>query len=328
MELGGRYDVPALLDLSGVEEDRRAHVWSSRTPSIFPGLSISDLGQIQSAGQIHRLAMGEGALWTMRYPAARVQYTPGRWSDDANFTLMMQIEGCNEVVQGRRAEMNAGDICFIDERLPFSINGPDSGQIIFLRMPRASVLSRNPHLEHRTVCPLRSGEADTSMIADALMSALRSAALLGEDRRRAVLVSIIHLMGAAEFAQDEAPSKPVWRVQNALLFIDLHLAEPALSAEAVARSQHISRRHLDQLFHDTLGASITDRIWKRRIEQAAEDLRDPARAGMTISQIAFANGFQDAAHFTNAFRRNRHCTPTQWRACTPLLAVGQPARSV
>jgi AraC-like DNA-binding protein len=42
-------------------------------------------------------------------------------------------------------------------------------------------------------------------------------------------------------------------------------------------------------------------------------LRDPRRNGQSVAQIAFTNGFEDAAHFTRAFKRRYAVTPGQWR---------------
>ena len=81
----------------------------------------------------------------------------------------------------------------------------------------------------------------------------------------------------------------------------------------VAQEQRISRRRLDQLMHEALGHSIASHLWNRRLEQAAADLRDFTRTGLSIAQIAFANGFEDAAHFTRAFKRRFTVTPGAWR---------------
>ena len=103
------------------------------------------------------------------------------------------------------------------------------------------------------------------------------------------------------------------RVRRALEFIELNLSVAGLTAEAVAQDQHISRRRLDQLMQNTVGHSIAGQLWSRRLEQAASDLRDPHRGCHSIAQIAFANGFEDAAHFTRAFKRRFSVTPGQWR---------------
>ena len=89
---------------------------------------------------------------------------------------------------------------------------------------------------------------------------------------------------------------------------------PTITAEGVAMDQRISRRRLDQLMLQSFGHSIASHLWSRRLEQAAVDLRDPSRANQSIAQIAFANGFEDAAHFTRAFKRRFSQTPRQWRA--------------
>jgi AraC-like DNA-binding protein len=67
------------------------------------------------------------------------------------------------------------------------------------------------------------------------------------------------------------------------------------------------------MMHNDVGNTIASRVWSLRLDQAANDLRDPHRADHSIAQIAFANGFEDAAHFTRAFKRRFSVTPGQWR---------------
>ena len=45
----------------------------------------------------------------------------------------------------------------------------------------------------------------------------------------------------------------------------------------------------------------------------AADLTDPRYNGRAVSQIAFANGFEDAAHFSRAFKGRFGRTPRDWR---------------
>ncbi len=63
-----------------------------------------------------------------------------------------------------------------------------------------------------------------------------------------------------------------------------------------------------------LGTSVTARIWNRRLEQAAADLVDPQRRALTVFQIAFGVGFEDAAHFSRAFKTRFGSSPRDWRA--------------
>jgi AraC-like DNA-binding protein len=48
--------------------------------------------------------------------------------------------------------------------------------------------------------------------------------------------------------------------------------------------------------------SLTEWIWAQRLDAAKRDLCDPNRAASSVSEIAFSWGFNDAAHFSRAFR--------------------------
>jgi transcriptional regulator GlxA family with amidase domain len=50
-----------------------------------------------------------------------------------------------------------------------------------------------------------------------------------------------------------------------------------------------------------------------RLEQAARDLRDPARAHLRVVDIAVEAGFVNVASFHRAFRQRFGRTPTQAR---------------
>ncbi|HEY1413331.1 MAG TPA: helix-turn-helix transcriptional regulator, partial [Rhodopila sp.] len=102
-------------------------------------------------------------------------------------------------------------------------------------------------------------------------------------------------------------------VRAALAYIDGSLADPELTATRVADAQTVSRRRLDQIMVEATGGSLSSHIWLRRLEQAASDLRDERFASKTVTQIAFAAGFEDVAHFTRAFKRRYRMPPRDWR---------------
>jgi AraC family transcriptional activator of tynA and feaB len=309
-------DVASLVDLSAITQGQRAAAWKNAAPLILPGLSVCDLDGDLQAGDIRRIPMGGGSLWAISSPAAIVTYTPSFQRNDARhgFTLLMQRSGATDVCQKRQSGSIApGDVCLIDEQYPFRLEGHGFGELLFLRMPRDPVLSRHPALQHQTAVAMRHFDPGVRLLADMLDSILLTAPLMGEGQRRATLVAFIHLLGAADISGDVLADPAGWRIQAALSYIDLNFVLPGLRADDVADAQQISRRRLDQLLHAAIGSSVTRQIWTRRLEQAAADLRDPARAALTVAQIAFANGFEDAAHFTRAFKVRYEASPLQWR---------------
>lgn len=307
-----------MLDLSNVEEDRRAGVWALKASSFFPGLSIRDMPVLAPVGQIQSISMGGGSLWSIQSAPVMVSYAPAVGVEagaDASMSLLLQIEGSMIVGQNRRAcELRAGDLCLVDERFPFHLHGHESSHIVFLKMPRRAILSRHPYLEHRTAGALDSTDAGSMLLRDTLFHTLQSAPNLREEQRASVLSAIVHLLGAATAPRSAQLDDVSWRVRSALAFIEINLADADLTADQVAHAQGVSRRRLDQILRRSLGVSVTGQIWNRRLEQAAADLVDPRWRAQTVSQVAFANGFEDAAHFSRAFKTRFSHTPRDWRA--------------
>jgi AraC-like DNA-binding protein len=307
---------PALLDLSGVETARRAGLWARTATSCFPGLSIDAMPADAPVGQIQSVPMGGGSLWSILSAPVLVSYSPVNGPDDsgASISLVLQLEGAMVVGQNHRAcQLGAGDMCLVDERFPFYLQGEVCSHIVFLRMPRRAVLGRHPYLEHATARTLDASDPGAQLLRDTLTRAVATAPDLREEQRGSVLAAMIHLLGAAMAPRSPQADEVHWRVRAALAFIETHLGDADLTAERVAEAQGVSRRRLDQVLRRALGRSVTAHIWSRRLEQAAADLTDPRYQGRAVSQIAFANGFEDAAHFSRAFKGRFGRTPRDWR---------------
>ena len=60
--------------------------------------------------------------------------------------------------------------------------------------------------------------------------------------------------------------------------------------------------------------TFSDFVLDRRLALARRRLRDPARAGLTISAIAYECGFGDLSYFNRVFRRHFAMTPSDARA--------------
>jgi len=54
------------------------------------------------------------------------------------------------------------------------------------------------------------------------------------------------------------------------------------------------------------------------LDAARRDLCDPGLAASSVSRIAFSWGFNDAAHFSRAFRARFGCSPRELRAAKPV----------
>jgi AraC-like DNA-binding protein len=186
-------------------------------------------------------------------------------------------------------------------------------------MPRQAVLSRNPALERRTAEAFDTRDAGTLLLRSLVLNTAESTPTLREEQRGSALASIIQLLGALRVDREAEHGSSTWRVRAALACIDSCLADPELTATRVAEAQGVSRRRLDQIMVEATGEPLSSQIWLRRLEQAANDLLDPRFANKTVTQIAFAAGFEDVAHFTRAFKRRYQMPPREWRNAESAL---------
>lgn len=303
-----------LVDLSEVEQGQRALTWDVAVRNAFPGLSIKQSAKV-SLGSIDRVKMGAGEMFAIKSAPADVAFHPPKSTSGIHphLSLMVQASGSTHITQGGQScQLNMGDVCVIDEARSFRMVNEESNGILFMRLPRAAALSRYPQLERLFSTVLPADEPGTRFVADTLLRLSNAAPGLGELQRGAMMNAVIQMLGVVG-PFSALPDSADWRIRRALDYIELNLSIAGLTAEVVAQDQNISRRRLDQLMREAFGHSIASHLWSRRLEQSAADLRDPRRSNSSIAQIAFANGFEDAAHFTRAFKRRYAVTPGQWR---------------
>jgi AraC-like DNA-binding protein len=304
-----------LLNLQSVGAAQRASLWAHSTRGFFPGVSVLRLDDSPEAGRISSMPFGCGRIWSVLSPPLLVSYDPSTSHDDKHlFSIMIQLTGTTAARQQRRScVLQAGDCCAIDNGAPFELEVPtDSSYLIFLQMPRLSVLGRHPSLARHTAELFDREETGTSLLRGLLMNSLDSAAALENYQRAATLAAIIELLGVSKLHAGHI-EETNWRVLSAVQYISSHFAEPTLSAEQVASAQEISRRRLDKLMVEAAGTTVAAQIWKRRLSQVAEDLIESRLATRSVAQIGFAAGFADPAHLSRTFRRSFHCTPGEWR---------------
>jgi AraC-like DNA-binding protein len=106
-------------------------------------------------------------------------------------------------------------------------------------------------------------------------------------------------------ATDVLPAK----VRRAAQLIRERAGEPVSLGE-IAASVELSRERLSRLFHETLGITFSDYLNEVRLGEARRYLAQ--RTG-TITEIAYASGFQSLSQFNRRFRQSEGISPSQYR---------------
>ncbi|WP_338837146.1 helix-turn-helix domain-containing protein [Gordonia polyisoprenivorans] len=124
------------------------------------------------------------------------------------------------------------------------------------------------------------------------------------------LVRAILARRQADQSPDRVCTDPVYVREATRALIDHHFRDPEFSAETIAKTLHMSRRHLYRYFGDTDDTPAT-MIATRRLERARELLA--YREGAGLDSVAAASGFTSAATLRNRFRAAFAVTPHEFR---------------
>jgi AraC-like DNA-binding protein len=100
-------------------------------------------------------------------------------------------------------------------------------------------------------------------------------------------------------------------VQFASAYVQNHLADD-LSLSTVSALFRVSGEHLTRSFSRQLGVSFHRHVVLQRIAAAKEMLRLQTEASVT--DIAFATGFQSSSHFNKVFKAQTGLNPTEFRS--------------
>jgi len=218
----------------------------------------------------------------------------------------------------RTLPMQAGDIAYGPVATNSTLVLPTDFSLLYVRLPRLALHPRllGPAPVRVGVLPRASGIKQ--IFAGMLRALADTLDDLSPAQLRPIELSISEfLIGAVLGDVASNPVRAASSVRIALFHricqtIEAELGDPELSLTKVAKQQGISPRNMQKLFE--LGdQSFGQYLRSRRLERARADLGSPLQAHLSISEICFRWGFNDAAHFSRAFREQFATTPRAWR---------------
>ena len=112
-------------------------------------------------------------------------------------------------------------------------------------------------------------------------------------------------------------------VVEAQLWIDANVAAQ-LSIAELAKRHGVSTRTFDRRFRQATGSSPRS-YWQQRRVRLAKELLE--QTNLTIGEIAYRVGYQDAGHFARLFQRELSVAPFDYRQ-TVRAKLFQPAHEV
>lgn len=276
-----------------------------------------------------RMVLGDvGSVKMCRLSAARhrVVRTPDliRQDDRGYLKLVVQLEGSTWFEQnGRKTLLAPGEWSIYDTMKAYSVSNTGPIEQLVLLVPREQVLASGMPADELMVQRYSARAGIGRLACDLMRSAFdeiptstpQSAEAVGEAITRLLRHSLLERSGVpTDLSHREALRDRI------KAYIERNLRDPGLSIDQIAEAIHCSKRNLHKAFsHD--GTTISDHIWRLRLERCRADLLAPACDWKSITEIAFSWGFNSSTHFSKAFKNAYGMPPRLWR-----MTSGQPTR--
>lgn len=252
------------------------------------------------------------------------------WHDELEVLVM--LEGRTAVAAGgRRFELKAGEGAFINSGVLHGMRNAGRGVCRFHSLvfhPRLvgggvdsifwqkylQPLLDDPALECAAFGPETPWQAQAMQAIEAAWQACAGEAPGYEFDVRAGLSRAVRLLAAsrntASAAVPEKTRRDGERIKRMLCFIQENYAD-ALTAREIAASAALSVSECLRCFHSTIGVTPIRYLRQFRIQKAAGLLADTP---LEIGRVAAQCGFQEMSYFARAFRAEKGCTPSEYRA--------------
>jgi len=238
-------------------------------------------------------------------------------SQDAYFAVLL-LSGAGLLEQhGREAFLQPGDISLYDATRPHRVHCfGELSKMIYLSIPRAVLRDRVAGIDRCTALLIPGTKGIGFVAANFLHSSATHADQL-QDHEFSTLsdhaLDLLTLAITSVRPGDINLSRSRLGSLNSIkTVVEQNLRNAELDAGLISRYAGLSTRYINDLFAEE-ATSLMRYVWTRRLENCGKDLLNPVFVDHRISDIAFRWGFNDAAHFSRAFKQQFGCSPREFR---------------
>lgn len=223
------------------------------------------------------------------------------------------------------AHFGAGSFALLSTAQPFSARiAAERNEAAFshtiVRVPGPRLRSRVPDIDDCCGTPMAIRAGVGRIMVSMFELALQEGGALSEEEARRFSDALIDAIAATMLAAPELAAARSACAMNARErlhrracdAVRARLSDPELDADDIARQCGVSVRYLRAAFAER-GESFGSFLRQTRLRECRNALRDPALATHSIIEIAMRWGFNDAAYFSRAYRREFGLPPSEER---------------
>lgn len=238
---------------------------------------------------------------------------PEEMARHAYYEIYYLTRGSELYLVGNKSyELDEGDILLIPEGLEHKTIEADENRQRYSILCRPQFIpgsARETLGERATVIrPLHSGDAIDEIISRIAKESTASD-IHREDALRFLVGELMIMLARCEntYVQSEDNSPAV---ATAIAYIKEHYSD-RISLPDVAETCKVSSAYLSRRFKDEVGIGFSDYLSRFRLRHAAAMLKERPEA--SITEVAFACGFNDSNYFSDKFKKQYGVSPLRFK---------------
>jgi len=289
----------------------------------FMNLTPESATTSRFAAKVEAIKIGNGAINRVVFPEHTVHRSRAdiAASTESCFYLNFKLAGRCRVVQGgREVSLSRGQvgICDSDREVKLLHDRGPTLEVASFWVPSRELRDRLPPSFDFRVERVSDDPFVGHLIVETARSLNAGALRMTEDEAVRLFGVLLDLVALSLSRRSRAQTAEAAGFADATALalrraVHERLCEQGLTVADIAGAIGISERYVHKLF-ERAGTTFSDYVMDRRLDGAARDLSDPAKAGDAIGSIAFDWGFSDLSHFTRRFKQRFGCRPRDWRA--------------
>jgi AraC-like DNA-binding protein len=292
-------------------------VWHAALTLMFDVSLVGENAAASFRGDVTGFHLGDSLTFNNASVAQRLvrNHSLVRRSDVDHIMIQYQTLGHYKGdYEGRSVELRPGDIGFYDFGRTSSSQDPDFSRVTLIvprdRLP-PSFKDRNLH-----GVVLDGTQGSTRLLARYMKALFESADELTTIEAGAAVDAVFVLADSAWGASggmDPEQQHVVHRTMQQMIrsYIDQHLTKRTLNPESIATALRLSRTTLYRVLAAEGG--INAYITARRLDRCFDAIVHDRTRKISITETAFAHGFNSEAHFSRAFRARFGISPSEAR---------------
>ena len=304
-----------ILRTADVSNADRIGFWTRALGQVCTGLQTDGYGAETLDGQIKLASIGRLKLCDIAASRHRTTLPPTATENirKSMIKIVCQLNGTSVYQQGN-AELTVGpgDWIVYDVSHPHAVINTDSSRHLVVAIPKDLALLNNIcFAETPLFRPAGSGGIG-ALAMNFVRSTINETCGIESDYEEEVTDTILRLLRLS--LHHDRPIEPPQSSRSALNleikhFIQRNLRDPDFSIGRLAEALGCSKRLLHQSFANE-GMTITEYLWRCRLDKCRHALENARKEKRTITDIAFSWGFSSSSHFSRSFRNRFGYAPS------------------